>query len=68
MAIDPFAMKPSELVRLMNSTPLGATLNRERAYRLRDRAGLEFGDGTTIDLIRYTVWLFHEWRARRAGS
>jgi hypothetical protein len=67
MPINPHQLKPSELVKLMNSTPLGETLSRDRAYRQRDRGGFKIGDGATIDLVRYTGWLFAQWLERRAN-
>lgn len=68
MALDPHALKPSELARLMNATPLGETMSRQRIYRQRDRGGLRVGDGETFDLIRYTAWLFLEWKERRTRN
>lgn len=66
MALNPHGLKPLELLRLMNSTPLEATLSRDRFFQQRARAGLAIGDGQTIDLIRYAAWMFLEWRERRA--
>lgn len=71
MALDPHKLKAAELVRLMNATPLGQTLTRDRAYRQRDVAGDSVGDGQTFDLVRYAAWLFAGWieaRAHRSRS
>lgn len=71
MSLDPHKLKAAELVRLMNSTPLGECLNRADAYRQRDAAGVHVGDGQTFDLIRYAAWLFADWidaRANRSRS
>ena len=68
MPMNPHALKPAELARLMNSTPLGETTSAPRVYRQRDQGGLRIGDGSTIDLIRYSAWLFHGWHERRADS
>ena len=60
MAIDPRNLKPSELCRLLNSTPLGEVISDRQLYRHRTRAGFRIGDGRTVDLLRYTAWLVHE--------
>ena len=57
MAIDPRKLKPTELVRLLNSTPLGEVISERQLHRHRARAGFRIGDGRTIDLLRYTAWL-----------
>ena len=56
-AINPRSLKISDLVRLLNSTPLGEVVASHTVYRQRDRAGFLVGDGKTIDLLRYTGWL-----------
>jgi hypothetical protein len=60
VAIDPRDLRPSELVRLVNSTPAGAVLDERQLYRHRMRAGYRVGDGRRIDLFRYVAWLFDE--------
>ena len=45
MAIDPRKLRPSELCRLLNSTPLGEVINERQLYRHRTRAGFRIGDG-----------------------
>lgn len=60
MAIDPRQLKPSELVRLLNSTPLGEVTSERQLYRDRQRAGFRIGDGNRVDLVRYTAWLAWE--------
>ncbi|MGC1272635.1 MAG: terminase gpA endonuclease subunit [Planctomycetaceae bacterium] len=57
MAIDPRQLKPSELVRLLNSTPLGEVTSERQLYRDRQRAGFRIGDGRHVDLFRYVAWL-----------
>jgi hypothetical protein len=57
MATDPRRLKPSELCRLLNSTPLGEVISERQLYRHRSRAGLRVGDGKHVDLIRYVAWL-----------
>ena len=59
MAIDPRQLKPSELCRLLNSTPLGAVISERQLYRHRERAGFRIGDGRHVDLLRYAAWLVH---------
>ncbi len=60
MAIDPRKLRPTQLVQLLNSTPLGEVISERQLYRHRARAGLRIGDGRTIDLLRYVGWLVHE--------
>ena len=57
MAIDPRKLRPSELVRLLNSTPLGEVISERQLHRHRSRAGLRIGDGKSVDLLRYVAWL-----------
>lgn len=60
MASDPRQLRPSELCRLLNSTPLGEVLSERQLHRLRTRAGLRIGDARHVDLLRYTAWLVGE--------
>lgn len=55
--IDPRHLKPSELCRLLNSTPLRTVIDERQLYRHRMRAGFRIGDGRHIDLFRYVAWL-----------
>ena len=57
MAIDPRRLRPSELCRLLNSTPLGEVISERQLYRHRQRAGFRVGDGKHVDLFRYVAWL-----------
>ncbi|MFN4260885.1 MAG: terminase gpA endonuclease subunit [Gemmataceae bacterium] len=57
MPIDSRRLRPSELCRLLNSTPLGEVINERQLYRHRTRAGLRIGDGQHVDLVRYVAWL-----------
>jgi AcrR family transcriptional regulator len=57
LATDPRKLKPGELCRLLNSTPLGEVLTDGQFRRQRSRAGFRIGTGSTIDLFRYTAWL-----------
>jgi len=57
VAIDPRNLKPADLARLLNSTPLGAVLDERQLYRHRMRAGFRIGDGRRVDLFRYVAWL-----------
>jgi hypothetical protein len=59
VAIDPRQLRPSELAKLLNSTPLGAVIDERQLYRHRLRAGYRIGDGKRIDLFRYVAWLIH---------
>jgi hypothetical protein len=55
--IDPRRLRPSELCRLLNSTPLGEVINERQLHRHRTRAGLRIGDARHVDLLRYVAWL-----------
>lgn len=60
MAINPRRLKPGELCRLLNSTPMGAVIDERALQRHRIRAGLRLstdGDQSRIDLWRFIGWL-----------
>ncbi|AMV35310.1 Phage terminase large subunit (GpA) [Pirellula sp. SH-Sr6A] len=57
MPSDPRKLKPSELCRLLNSTPLGEVISERQLYRHRQRAGARIGDNKTVDLLRYCAWM-----------
>ncbi len=60
MAYDPRHLRPSEMVQLLNSTPLGEVTSERQLYRDRQRAGFRIGDGKHLDLVRYVAWLAWE--------
>jgi len=53
-------LKPTQFLELINKTPLGEVISDRQLRRHRDRAGWRFGDGRTVDLLRYVAWLVHE--------
>lgn len=55
--IDPRKTRPSELCRLLNSTPLGEVINERQLHRHRTKAGMRIGDARHVDLLRYAAWL-----------
>jgi hypothetical protein len=60
VAIDPRQLKPGELARLLNSTPLGEVISERQLHRHRTRAGFRVaadGDAGRVDLFRYVAWL-----------
>jgi hypothetical protein len=57
MVADPRHLRPGELCRLLNSTPLGEVVNERQLKRHRMRAGLRIGDSRHVDLIRYVAWM-----------
>ena len=67
MAIDPSRLTQSELLQLINATPLGVVLTRSRLRRQMDAGALRFGDGTHIHLVRYVRWLIDETDKPRPG-
>jgi len=50
-------MRPADVARLLNSTPLGAVIDERQLYRHRTRAGFRIGDGKRVDFLRYVAWL-----------
>ncbi len=71
MPIDPRQLRPTELVRLLNSTPLGEVIGERQLLRHRSRAGFRIGDDRHVDLFRYVAWLVqvrHEPRPEREGD
>jgi len=63
--IDPRKLRPSELCRLLNSTPLGEVIGERQLHRHRTRAGLRIGDSRHVDLVRYVAWLVQARHAPR---
>ncbi len=57
MPIDVRRLRPSDLTRLLNSTPLGEVIGERQLHRHRTRAGFRLGDGRHVDLFRYAAWL-----------
>jgi hypothetical protein len=57
VATDPRKLRPAELCRLLNSTPLGEVIGDAQLRRQRSRAGMRIGDARHIDLVRYVAWL-----------
>jgi hypothetical protein len=56
--INPAKMKPPELTRLLNSTPLGTVMGERQIYRHMNRAGFRISDdGRSINLVKYLSWL-----------
>ena len=51
------ALKPVELMRMINMTRFGEVLSEPRLRRHRNRAGYTIGDDRTINLLAYTGWL-----------
>lgn len=65
--MDPRKLKPVELCRLLNSTPLGPVIDAGRLGRHRNLAGMRIaakGDAQRVDLLRYTAWLAGRRRAK----
>ncbi|GIX04924.1 MAG: hypothetical protein KatS3mg114_0793 [Planctomycetaceae bacterium] len=58
------ALRPTEVVRLLNSTQLGTVTSERQLYRDRQRAGFRIGDGRRIDLIRFVAWLAEQRHSR----
>lgn len=65
MATDPRRLRPSELCRLLNSSPLGEVFNKRQLYRHRTRAGLRIGHSKSVDLLRYGPNVSNRWSVRK---
>lgn len=57
MASDPRQLRPTELCRLLNSTPLGEVIKQRQMQEHRVQAGLRIGTHKHVDLLRYVAWL-----------
>jgi hypothetical protein len=60
MAIDIRELSPTELIRLVNSTPLGPVLNAPKLNRQMNEAGFRITPGSNakrISLVKYVAWL-----------
>ena len=59
--INPTKLRPSDLIRLANSTARGEVLTEAVLRRQRMKAGFQIGDQRTINLLKYTGWLTTEY-------
>ena len=68
MPLNPTKLKPIEIVRIVNTTPLMAVLNDRQLRRHRDRAGFRISDdgGQTVNLFKYAAWLRSELTLRQS--
>ena len=68
MPLNPTKLKPIEIVRIVNTTPLNAVLNDRQLRRHRDRAGFRISDdgGSTVNLFKYAAWLRSELMLRQS--
>ena len=60
MAIDLTKLTQSDLLQIINATPLGQVLTRSRLRRQMDAGALKFGDGTHVHFVKYVRWLAQE--------
>jgi hypothetical protein len=68
VATDPRRLRPGELCRLLNSTPIGEVISERQLHRHRTRAGFRVGDARHVDLIRYVAWLVQTRHTRLASA
>ena len=66
MAVNPLRFKPTEILRLLNSTPVGTVANERLLRRHRDAAGMNISDdaGQTVNIFKYAAWLTRRWLER----
>lgn len=55
-----YVLRPSELVRLLNSTHLGAVTSERQIYRNRQKAPDIQVDGKYVCLVKYCAWMVLE--------
>ncbi|HTU24918.1 MAG TPA: hypothetical protein VMF30_05950 [Pirellulales bacterium] len=67
MTIDPRRLRPIELCRLLNSTPLGEVISEQELRNHRTRAGHRLGSGRTLDFVGYIAWLVQLRHAPKTG-
>ncbi|MDD5458139.1 MAG: hypothetical protein PHF37_01935 [Phycisphaerae bacterium] len=63
MALDVNKLSQSQLLQLINHTPIGVVLDRARLRRQMDVAAYRIGDGKSINLLRYVSWLAREYES-----
>lgn len=68
MPLDPRRVGPTQMCRLLNSTPLGEVISERQLHRHRTKAGYRIGDGRQVDLFRYLAWLMLLRHAPRLGT
>ena len=54
---DPRKLRPTDVLRLLNTVGHGTVLTETQLRRHRNRAGYSIGDARTVDLFRYAAWL-----------
>lgn len=60
MPINPNSMRPVEVTRLLNATPMGFVLSQPRVYREFNRVGFRIAaidNNRNINLLKYLAWL-----------
>ena len=67
MPLDINQLTQSQLLQLVNHTPVGQILDRAKVRRQMDMAAYRIGDGQHINLVRYIAWLAREWEKPRNG-
>jgi transposase-like protein len=65
--IDIRRLRPIELCRLLNSTPLGQVITEQELRNHRVRTGTRLGSDRTLDLLGYIAWLVELRHAPKAG-
>jgi hypothetical protein len=68
MPIDLSKLTQSDLLQVVNATPMGVVLTRPRLRRQMDAGAFRFSDGQHILLVRYARWLAGEMARPRPGE
>ncbi|MGL6196585.1 MAG: hypothetical protein ACRC2T_17365, partial [Thermoguttaceae bacterium] len=61
MAIDIQNLRPSDLIRMLNTAGTGTVLTEARLRRHRNQAGYTIGSDKTVNLLQYAGWLVLEY-------
>ena len=70
MSMELFKLRPIDLTRLLNSTPLGPVISDRQLRRQRERAGFRISDegGQTVNLFKFAAWMRDYYHQRREMS
>lgn len=61
-------MRPTDLVRVLNSSGFGEVINMGQLYRHRKRAGVAVARGRKVDFLAYAGWLTTRRHAEKSTS
>lgn len=65
---EPWLLRPTDVVRALNSCGRGEVISERQLRRHRNRAGYTICQGRKIDFVAYAAWLTGEWSDRESHS